>query len=205
MATIVQQRLAGFTPRLWAVLADPSVRLGIAAIGAAAAAAGGLILATSGILLDPVEFGLQVALMLGGTVAAALVWLRRRPGNRVALLLLALAVATSLLALEGADDELLHSLGILVGILAEPVFFLLGYAVVFAFPDGRLNGRAERLSWSRWRSTSSSPSCRGSCSRPSCRAGRRWRAATPPARRTVSWSPTGQRSPPRSARISRGW
>ena len=44
------------------------------------------------------------------------------------------------MALEGASDEILHSLGVAV----EPVFFLLAYMVVFAFPEGRI-GRAERL------------------------------------------------------------
>ena len=43
--------------------------------------------------------------------------------------------------MQGSSDELLHSLGVAV----EPVVFVLAYAVVFAFPDGTLNGRAERL------------------------------------------------------------
>ena len=73
--------------------------------------------------------------MVVGAVAAGLVWLRRRPGNRVGLQLLALALVTAVVALQGADSEYLHS----VGVLVEPVFFLLGYVVVFAFPEGRLD------------------------------------------------------------------
>jgi signal transduction histidine kinase len=99
-----------------------------------------VLLATSDHLVDPVAFGIQVFLMVLGTVAAALVWIKRRPGDRIGPLLLAFAFVTAWLALEGANDEILHSLGVAV----EPAFFLLGYLVVFAFPEGR-TGRAERL------------------------------------------------------------
>jgi signal transduction histidine kinase len=102
---------------------------------------GGFLLATSGHLVDPVAYGIQIAIMVLGAVAAALVWLRRRPENRVALLLLALAAAAAAAALQGASDPYLHSLGV----LADVAVLLLGYFVVFAFPDGRLTGRAERL------------------------------------------------------------
>ena len=43
--------------------------------------------------------------------------------------------------MQGSSDELLYSLGV----AAEPVGFIVSYAVVFALPDGTLNGRAERL------------------------------------------------------------
>ena len=117
------------------------MRLAIAATGVALGLSGGLLLATSDFLVDATAYGLQVAIMVIGSVAAGLVWLRRRPGNRVGVQLLALALVTSVLGLQGADSEYLHSLGVLV----EPVFFLLGYVVVFAFPEGKLAGRAERL------------------------------------------------------------
>jgi histidine kinase len=128
------------TPRMWTLLAD-RVRIAIATSGLAAAVGGGLLVATSGHLVDPVAYGVQLAIMIIGTVAAALVWLVRRPGNRVAPLLLALALATAVVTLQGASDPVLHSLGV----LADPAVFLLGYLVVFAFPDGKLTGRAERL------------------------------------------------------------
>ena len=140
MSTIAGQPASHVSFRVWAALGDPRVRTAIAASGVAAALGGGLLLATSGHLVDPVAFGIQVCLMVIGTVAAALVWLKRRPGNRVGVLLLALALSTAALALEGANDEILHSAGVAV----EPVFFLLAYLVVFAFPEGRA-GRAERL------------------------------------------------------------
>ena len=140
MSTVAGHQRLSVTSRLWTVLADPAVRLAIAASGFAAAVAGGLYLATSDHLLHPVAYGLQVAIMVVGAVAAALVWLRRRPMSAIAPLLLALALAYAIVALQGSSDELLRSLGVAV----EPVVFVLAYAVVFAFPDGTLNGRAER-------------------------------------------------------------
>ena len=140
MSTTVGQPASSIPFHAWAVLGDPRARAAIALSGLVAAVGGGLLLATSGHLVDPLEFGIQVCLMVAGTVAAGLVWLKRRPGNRVGALLLALAVATAALALEGADDEIFHSLGVAV----EPAFFLLAYLVVFAFPEGR-TGRPEQL------------------------------------------------------------
>ena len=117
------------------------MRAAIAVAGTGLAVAGGLLLATSDFLIDATAYGLQTAFMVVATVAAALVWLHRRPGNGVGVLLLALALATAVISLQGADDPYLHSLGVLI----EPVFFLLGYLVVFAFPEGRLTGLPERL------------------------------------------------------------
>jgi signal transduction histidine kinase len=76
-----------------------------------------------------------------GTVAAALYWLAHRPGNRIAVLLVAYAVAASGLALQGASNPLLHS----VGVLCDAPMFLLGWWLVFAFPQGTLGGLLERL------------------------------------------------------------
>jgi signal transduction histidine kinase len=112
----------------------------IAGASLLAAVGGGLLLATSDHLVDPVAYGIQVAVMVVGTVGAALHWLVRRPGNRLGIALLALAVATAAIALQGASNPLLHSTAVLV----EPALFLLAYYVVFAFPDGRA-GRVEKL------------------------------------------------------------
>ena len=139
MSTTVQPASA-ITLHTWAVLGDPRVRTGIAASGLVAALGGGLLLATSDHLVDPVAVGIQVSVMVMGTVAAALVWLKRRPENRVGALLLALATVTAALALEGASDPILRSFAVAL----EPAFFLLAYLVVFAFPEGR-TGRAERF------------------------------------------------------------
>ena len=132
MSTIAGQQASPFAFRVRNVLADPGVQIAIAVGGVATAVAGGLLLATSDHLVDPVAFGLQVAIMVIGTVAAALLWIRRRPASRVGPLLLAFALFTATFSLEGASDPLLHSLGVAF----EPVFFTLAYLVVFAVPDG---------------------------------------------------------------------
>ena len=137
MAALVAERRSGLPAQAWEHLTDRRVRAVIAVAGTGLALAGGLLLARSDFLIDARAYGLQTAFMVAATVAAALVWLHRRPGNLVGVLLLALALATAVIPLQGADDPYLHSLGVVI----EPVFFLLGYLVVFAFPEGRLTGR----------------------------------------------------------------
>ena len=123
------------------LLANPRVQLAIAVGGLLLAVGGGLLLATSDFLVDPVAYGIQTGVMIFGAVLAGLVWVRRRPGNRVGPLLLAMALVTAVVPLQGVDSAYLHS----VGVLVEPVYFLLTYVVVFAFPQGERIGRAERL------------------------------------------------------------
>jgi hypothetical protein len=98
MAMIAGHQTAPFPLMLWTVLADRRARIGIATGGLAAALGGGLLLATSDHLVDPVEFGVEIAVAILGTVAAALVWLRRRPANPVTLMLLAFVLAARLAA-----------------------------------------------------------------------------------------------------------
>jgi signal transduction histidine kinase len=141
MATLIANRRSRSCARVWDVLVDRRVHAAIGATGIACAVAGTLLLAASDFLVDARAFGLQTGFMVAATVAAALVWLRRRPRNGVGVLLLALAFATSVVALQGADNAYLHSLGVVI----EPVFFLLGYLVVFAFPEGGLPRVPERL------------------------------------------------------------
>ena len=141
MATTVEhQPSAAVRVSSWAVLADPGVRIAIALSGLVLGVGGGLLVATSDHLVDGVAYGLQLAIMVISTVWAALVWLKRRPGNRVGVLLLALSLALAVMTLQGARNEVLHSFGVLV----EPAFYLLTYAAIFAVPEGRL-GRPERL------------------------------------------------------------
>ena len=139
MLTVAARQRLTVTLRLRTVLADPGNRLAIKASGFAAAVAAGLYLSTSSNLVHPVAYGLQDAVMVTGAVVAALVWLKRRPMSAIAPLLLALGLAYAIVAFQGSSDELLRSLGVAV----EPVVFVLTCAVVFAFPDGKLNGRAE--------------------------------------------------------------
>ncbi len=75
------------------------------------------------------------------TVAAGLYWVIHRPGNRIALVLLAYAATTAVISLEGFGNPLLHS----IGVLFEMPAFLLSYYLILAFPEGRLVGTLERV------------------------------------------------------------
>ena len=118
-----------------------SVRRGslaaFAAAGLLVAIGAGLLVATSDHLADPGAFGLVIAVMVLGWVSAALYWLVRRPGNRLGLFLLAVAVCTVLMSLQGATQPQLHS----IGVLADWLLVLLWFYVVFAFPEGRVESR----------------------------------------------------------------
>ena len=141
MATL-KTLLASSPPRDgWAVRGGARARAAIVALSLVTAVSGGLLLATSDHLAKPVAYGLQMGITLLGAGLAAAVWLKRRPGNRIAVYLLAYALTVAIVALQGTSNELLHSLGVLV----EPAFFLLGYIIVFAFPAGRPIGIPERL------------------------------------------------------------
>jgi signal transduction histidine kinase len=113
----------------------------IAVVGVLAGIGGGAFVATSNHLVDPVAYGLLVADVVLGTVGVALYWLARRPGNRTASILLALAAAYACIALQGAADPIVHS----VGVLFDPVVFVLSYYAVFAFPHGRLVSRLDKV------------------------------------------------------------
>ena len=147
MSTVVAEQ--GSIPTVAAaatVLARRSTRRAIEVAGLLVAAGGGVLLATSGHLVDPVGYGVQIAVMVVGTVAAALYWLARRSDHRLGFALLALAVATAVISLQGATQPLLHS----IGVSADSAVFLLAYYVVFAFPDGRLVGRFEKVVLGAW-------------------------------------------------------
>jgi signal transduction histidine kinase len=123
------------------LLEGGTARIAIAAAGLLAAVGGGLLLSTSDQLAHPGAYGLQVALIIAGTVAAALYWIVHRPGNRMAALLLVYAAAVAGIALQGASSPLLHS----IGALFDAPVFLLGWWLVFAFPHGHVTGLVERL------------------------------------------------------------
>src|SRR5262245_21578586 len=112
----------------------------VALSGVLTAVGGGVVIATSNHLVDPVAYGLEIAVVVAGTVGVALYWAVNRPGNAVALLLLAYAAAIAGVSLQGASSPLLHS----IGVLFDPVAFFLGYLLVFAFPSGRVAGRLEK-------------------------------------------------------------
>ena len=122
---------------LAASLERRGVLASVAVSGLLVGVGGGLLLMTSDHLVDPLAFGLLVAVMVVGWFSAALYWLVRRPGNRLGLSLLALAVCAAVMSLEGANQPQLHS----IGVLADWLLVLLVFYVIFAFPEGRIESR----------------------------------------------------------------
>ena len=108
------------------------------AIGGLLVAIGaGLLVATSDHLVDPTGFGMWLTVTVVGWFGAALYWLVRRPGNRLGLVFLAVAACTVVMSLQGATQPQLHD----IGVLADWLFVLLVFYVVFAFPEGRIESR----------------------------------------------------------------
>jgi signal transduction histidine kinase len=113
----------------------------IAIVGLLAGLGACVLVATSDHLVDPLAYALLIADVIVGTVAVAVYWLVRRPGNRMALILLTLATAYVGISLQGASLPVLHS----IGVLFDPVVFVLAYYAVFAFPHGRLVTTLDKL------------------------------------------------------------
>ena len=123
------------------LLAARRTRLAVAVAGIALGLGGLLIVATSDHLLHPTAYAIVLANLVIGTTLVAVYWAERRPANRIALLLLGVALAGAFLSLQGATSPLLHS----VGVLFDPVLFVLTYVAVFSFPAGRLRSPVDRL------------------------------------------------------------
>ena len=137
MSTAVAQHAAASVATFSSILARRGVLIALAVGGLLVAIGAGVLLATSDHLVDPTAFGLTVAVSVVGWSSAALYWLVRRPGNRLGLFLLAVAVCTAVLSLQGATQPHLHS----IGVLADWLFVLLVFYVIFAFPEGRIESR----------------------------------------------------------------
>jgi signal transduction histidine kinase len=89
--------------------------------------------------LAAVVQGLVVAVPAG----VALATLRRRPGDRFALLLLASALLGSLTTATVSDDSVSYSIGRIAVWLVEPALVYL----LLAFPSGRLTGARDRIAF----------------------------------------------------------
>ena len=139
MSTLVGDHAAASAapPTVLSIVARRGVLTALAIGGLLVAIGGGLLLATSDHLVDPIAFGLHVAVMVVGWFGAALYWLVRRPGNRLGVLLLAVAVCTAVMSLQGATQPHLRS----IGVLADWLFVLLVFYVIFSFPEGRIESR----------------------------------------------------------------
>jgi signal transduction histidine kinase len=142
MTTIAASSGSRSSTRLASIRAAPHpVVVAAAAVIAPAGLAGSVLVATSGQLIDRVTYGLELAVIVVGTAAVALVWAVARPGNRIAPALLLYAAAITGVSLQGAASPLLHSFGVLFDIPA----FLLGYYLVFVFPEGLLTRTLEKV------------------------------------------------------------
>ena len=139
-SVLISERHWG-SPEREARLTSAANRIGIAAAGLTAGVGGAVLVATSGHLARPLGYGVQLGIVVVGTTGIALYWARRRPGNRIAALLLAYAASAAGLSLQGASDPLLHS----IGVLFDAPMFLLGWCLVFAFPTGFVSGALERV------------------------------------------------------------
>jgi signal transduction histidine kinase len=105
------------------------------------AVGGGALLATSNHLARAQAYALEVSIIVALSVGVGLYWLARRPSSRVGFTLLMYAAAVGGLSLQGASNPLLHS----IGVLFDAPVFLLGYYLIFSFPQGRLVGALEKL------------------------------------------------------------
>ncbi len=90
---------------------------------------------------NPVAFGVLGLLLGWSFIGSGLFGWARRPGNRTGALMVAVGFAWFLGALSDANSSLLFTLGSAVGALPLAVFIHL----LFAFPDGRVEGRRARL------------------------------------------------------------
>jgi signal transduction histidine kinase len=89
----------------------------------------------------PYWLGVQKADFILGPVFVGLYWHHRRPENRLGLLMIALGLIFIPYILESIRSPYAFTIGTMV----EAVYIPLALAIVLAFPDGRLDGRAERL------------------------------------------------------------
>jgi signal transduction histidine kinase len=89
----------------------------------------------------PYWLAVQKADFILGPVFVGLYWHYRRPDNRLGLMMIALGLVLIPYGLESVRSPYPFT----VGTLVEAVYIPLALAIVLAFPNGRLDGRAERL------------------------------------------------------------
>lgn len=111
----------------------------LAAIAAAAVAVWSTLRA--GFLAHPGWLALQKADFILGPVVVGLYWRRRRPESRFGLLLIVLGFVGVPYILQSATAPTLFG----IGILWEDAIGLMTLVVILAFPNGRLDGPAERI------------------------------------------------------------
>jgi len=113
----------------------------VAVVAVVAAVAAFLVTINAKFLEYPYWLGVQKADFILGPVFVGLYWHHRRPDNRLGLLMIALGLIFIPYALESIRSPYLFTIGTMV----EAVYIPLALAIVLAFPNGRLEGRVERL------------------------------------------------------------
>ena len=113
----------------------------VAVAGVVAAAATFWVTINAGFLQYPYWLAVQKADFIVGPLFVGLYWHHRRPDNHLGLMMIALGLIFIPYALESVRSPYAFTIGTMV----EAVYIPLALAIVLAFPDGRLDGRAERL------------------------------------------------------------
>lgn len=108
----------------------------IAALVAAGVTA--LLTVSAGVLLRPGSFALFAGYSVVAFAGVGLLWRRRRPQSLVGLVLLLLAAALAVVALQGTS----WSLGFSIGVLFDPVSALLAWYLLLSYPGVRLTRAA---------------------------------------------------------------
>ena len=110
--------------------------LAIAAVLAAGVTAA--LTVSAGVLVRPGWFALFAGYSVVAFAGVGLLWRRRRPQSLVGLVLLLLAAALAVVALQGTS----WSLGFSIGVLFDPVSALLAWYLLLGYPGVRLTRTA---------------------------------------------------------------
>jgi signal transduction histidine kinase len=89
----------------------------------------------------PYWLAVQKADFILGPIGVGLYWRHRRPNNNLGLMMIALGLVNVVYILQSASSPYLFT----IGTMAEAVYIPLAFAIVLAFPNGRLDGRVERV------------------------------------------------------------
>jgi hypothetical protein len=116
-------------------------KLALLSIAVAAAAVAFWVTLNAGFLAYPGWLAVQKADFILGPIGVGLYWMKRRPGNRLALLLIVLGLLGIPYILESSSDPTLFA----IGVLSEDPIYVMTTIVILAFPSGRLEGLPERL------------------------------------------------------------
>ena len=128
-----QRALAWPRPRRW--------EIAVAAVGVVSAAVAFWVTINAEFLKYPYWLAVQKADFIIGPIFVGLYWHRRRPDNHLGLLMIALGLIFIPYILESIRSPSAFTIGTMV----EAVYIPMALAIVLAFPNGRLDGRAERL------------------------------------------------------------